>query len=909
MHLLVPPSTLLVSRSATGGFALLVATVLQAQSFSVSGTVFDDSDGSVLSNALVQLIDTSDSTRHQATLSDGDGHFTFKSVETGSYWLRASFIGFALVDGPLSVNTDVAGMEIRMRATSTQLKAVEKVAVQPRVGQKGDTTVYNAAVYKLLPDASASDLLNKMPGIRSKDGGLTAQGEQVLKVLVDGEEFFGSNAIKALEDLPAAMIDKVQVFDKKSDQAEFTGMDDGESAKTVNLVTKRGMDQGAFGNASFGYGTNSRYQGAFSLSWFDGARRIGLMGARDNISQQWEAGQGGPGINTVSFIGLNLNDKFGKTKLSGDYYFIGQRSISSSNSERTNYLSDTTTQITNSNSDGSSEDFSHNLNFRIETRLDSANSIIITPQLGFQRSSTDLAQVSHVRNADSLQLSSTDNHSTFGQNGWSIGNTLLFNHRFAMPGRTFSVNLTTSLNSSEGKGTLLAQNSFLLDTAGSGTLIDQLATSDNAGQSHSIQISYTEPLGGHGQIQFTASPNIMLTHASKLTHDIEADNGNERLNAALSNKADNSIRNMTGGVMYGYKGTDFDFNVGLDGQISAMHSEQTYPFKAIVDRSYAKPLPNARFVRRWGNTTNLELSYRSSTNSPSLAQLQMVLDNRDPLHLTMGNLRLEQSYQHTLNLRFHTMDSTRTKPFFALLTLENVSGRISEITYIPMADSTLADGTMLPLGSQLTLPKNLEGYVSARAYVNYGIPISAIKCDLSLSAGNSMERLPGEVNGTRSLTWSNTSHASVELGSNFSRNVEGNISYTAKFNTARNNLRSTLSNSYYQGMLSGSFKLTALKGWLLTSEVNYEQFAGLGAAYDRKVPVWNAAIGHKFLKGDALEFTVAVNDILNRNVRVARDVGDTWIQTSATNLLQRYVLLQLRYSLKAFKGDTGEEPW
>lgn len=894
------------SRPFVVGLALLVATVARAQSYTVSGTVFDVSDGSVLPSALVQLIDAGDSTQFQATLSDDHGHFTFRSVVVGSYRLRASYLGYAPVDVPLTVNTEVAGMELRMQAASTQLKTVEKVAVQPRVEQRGDTTVYNAAAYRLLPDATASDLLNKMPGIRKSEGGLTAQGEQVLKVLVDGEEFFGSNAIKALESLPAAIIGKVQVFDKKSDQAEFTGMDDGKSEKTLNIVTKKGMDHGVFGSASLGYGTDNRYQGSFSLSWFNGARRIGLMGNRDNTSQQWEAGLGGAGINTFSFIGLDFNDKFGKAKLSGDYYFIGQRSISASNSERTNYLGDTATQVTNSLNDRSSENFSHNLSFRIETRLDSSNSIILTPQLGIQQGTTDNSQASIVLNGDSTQLSSTDNHGTTGQNGWSFSNSLLFKHRFALPGRTFSVNLTTSLNSSAGKGTLLANNSFFLDTVGSGILINQRSTGDNASQNHELRICYTEPVGIHGQLQFTTSPAIKLSHASKLSHDIEPDTGLEGLNTAMSNQADNSIQNLAGGISYGYEGTAFTINIGLEGQSSTMHSEQTYPFSTIVDRYYANLLPNAMFIRRWSNTTNLQLSYRSSVSSPSLAQLQVVVDNRDPLHLTMGNLGLDQSYQHTLSLHFRTLDSTRTKPFFAVLILENQPGRISEVTYIPSTDSVLAGGTLLPLGSQLTLPKNLDGYVSARVYASYGIPISAIKCDLGLSTGNSMERLPGEVNGSRGLTWSNTWSARAELRSNFSEKVDCNVSYAANFNTARNDLRSSLNNSYFKGTLSDSFKLIAPKGWLLASEVNYEQYVGLGAAYDRKVPVWSAAIGHKFLKGDALEFNVTVNDILNRNVQVVRDVGDTWIQTTATNPLQRYVLFTLSYNLRDFNGDTGD---
>jgi hypothetical protein len=885
---------------------LLCFNVARARTFNVSGSVLDDADGSALAGALVVLIDASDSSRRHSRLADDEGRFAFTSVVAGNYRLRASFLGYGPVEQHVKVKADLQGIMLRLKAASTQLKAVEKVAVQPRVEQKGDTTIFNAGAYKVRPDATAEDLLKKMPGITTRNGSVKAQGEEVKRVLVDGTEFLGNSATAILKDLPADMIDKVQVFDKKSDQAEFTGFEDGNSAKTLNIVTKKGMDHGVFGDGGLGYGTDRRYEGSLSLNRFNGARRIGVMGQHDNTYQQGFSGQGQPGINTTDLVGLTYSDHIGKTVLSGNYYFYRQHGISISKHERTTFLSDTTVQVTNSDNRRTSANYTHDLSFRIETQFDSSNSLVITPEVEVQGNNSDNSQLSHVINEDSLQLSSTDNSGKSDQGGSGFSNSLLFRHRFTKQGRTFSADLNTSFSSRNSTATLLAKNNFLMDTAAIATSIDQRSAGDDLSQKHGLQLNYTEPVGQHGRLQFAVAPSIQLSNARKLTYDLDPDTGDELLNALLSNKADNTIRTLRGGVSYGYSDTAGTFTIGLDGQGTDMHSEQSYPFGLIVDRGYPNLLPNAMFSRNWSNGTRLNFSYRTSVNTPSITQLQTVVNNSDPLQLTTGNPGLDQSYQHSLSMRLNMQDSTRTRSFFALLDLQSQPGRISSVTFVPASDSTLVDGTLLPAGSQLTLPKNLDSYVSVRAYANYGCPITVLKSDLDLNAGSYIERLPGEVNGRKSLTWNTAWSAGAEIHSNFSESVEVSIGYTANYRTARSDLRPALNNSYYQGEATCETVLNGLKGWLLESEVNYGQYIGLGAAYDRDPLVWNGAVGHKFLRHDALEFRVSVYDILAQNVSVTRDVGDTYIQKSVANVLQRYVMFSLRFNLRAFQEPAAE---
>lgn len=934
------PSPRPKARAAGLVLAMLLVHGGFAQAWRVAGTVADDADGGTLPGASVLLIDAADSTQRRSTVTDADGAFHFAGVPAGNYRLRSGFVGYADLQRPLEVAADVAGIVLRLKVANTELKPVELVVTQARAEQKGDTTIFNAGAFKVNPDASAEDLVTKMPGITNDGGTIKAQGEAVKRVLVDGEEFFGDDANIALKNLPAEVIDKVQVFDRLSDQAQFTGFDDGNREKTLNIVTKNGRNQGVFGKAGVGYGTDERYLATLSLNWFQGARRITLLGQSNNVNQQnfsaqdlvglssggsmggrGGGGRGGPGgagggnflvgaqpgINTTNAIGLNYSDKFGKAaKFTGSYFFNQQQGVNTALSDRTTFLSDTSAQLTTSSSDRTSDNFNHRLTFRLETTLDSANSIILTPRLGLQRNTSTSLQASAVTDAEGDRLSASDNDGRNRRDGLDLSNSLLFRHRFALRGRTFSANLSTAVTGQDSRGTLLAHNAFRTDTSTVATTIDQRSDGENRTQRHGLDLNYTEPMGRKGQLQLAVSPSIQLSDAEKLTYDIDPDDGGELLNTRLSNRAENTIRTLRGGVSFRTRGDTLSFAIGLDGQGTGMHSEQTYPYAVTVDRAFANLLPNAMLMRKWGKDTRLRIYYRTSTRTPTIAQLQSVVDNSDPLKLTTGDLGLDQSYQHALSFNFNTLDSTRTRPFFAMLALQAEQGRISSVTYAPARDSTLADGTVLPAGAQLTRPANLDGYVLARTLVNYGFPLTALKSNMNLTAGGSLERLPGAVNGITSFTRNTNWNVGGVVSSNISKGVDFRVGYTANFNTARSDLNSTLDNDYYQGRLTGKLTLNGAGGWVLENEVNYDQYIGLGAGFDQDVLVWNAALGHKFLRNDALELRVTAYDLLGRNVSVTREVGDTYFQTTVTNMLQRYVLFTLSFNLRAFKGMREE---
>lgn len=917
---------------------LLVANGLLAQlgGHSLRGTVTDRSDRSTLPGASVQLILEADSMVRRSTVTDMDGVYRFTQVPVGKYRVRAMFLGFSPKEVSVDINADREGVDLALEAGSTMLKAVENVAVMRRAEQRGDTTIFNAAAFQVHADATAEDLIAKMPGVVKDGDGLKVQGETVKRVLVDGEEFFGDDASIALRNLPAEIIDKVQVFDRMSDQAQFTGFDDGNRDKTINIVTKPGRNTGVFGRATAGYGTDDRYLTSATVNWFKGVQRLSLIGQSNNINQQnfsmqdlvgvtssgGGGGRGGgggmrqandflvgtqPGINTTSSIGLNYSDRFGKkTKLTASYFYNRQHSANTNASERTTFLNDTLAQYTASSNDRNAVNNNHRLSFRLEHSFDSLHSIILTPRIGLQRNSSNSLRLSSVTDDAGEELTGSRNENRSVRDGLDFSNSLLFRRRFATKGRTFSANLSTSISGQDSENRLLAQNRFLSDSISDSDL-DQRAVGENLTQRHGLELNYTEPLGKQGQIQFKVEPTIQLSDAERITRDLDSSNGQGTLNTRLSNLADNTIRTLRGGMGYRIRAERITFNVGVDAMATDMHSEQTYPYTITVERSFANVLPYAMMMFRPDKNTRLRLNYRTNTRTPSITQLQTVIDNSDPLKLSTGNLSLEQGYQHNLSLNFNTIDSSKTKPFFAMLQFAAEQDRISNVTYAPVRDSLLANGTVLARGGQLTLPMNLDGYLSARLFSNYGMPIKAIGSNLNFNGGGSVERLPGAVNGIRSFTMNTNWNLGAVVSSSVNKNVDFRVGYSANFNTARSDLRASLNNDYYQGRLSGKVVLSGWKGWVLDNEVNYDQYVGLGSGFDQDALVWNAAIARKFMKNDALELRITAYDILNRNVSVAREVSDTYIQNTVTNMLRQYFMVTLSFNLRAFKGVAEEK--
>jgi uncharacterized membrane protein YgcG len=949
------------------GIKLLVATFLLAISGlhaqSVKGKLLDPTDNKPLSGATLTLTSLRDSSTKFSTISASNGVFEFRNVSNDSFALRVSFIGYEDFKQIVGVKDSTVDLgTVFVPKAIKQLSEVTVIAKAPPIQQKDDTIQYNASQFKVNPDATAEDMMKKVPGVTiDKQGNVTAQGEQVKKVTIDGREFFGDDATAALRNMPAEIIDKIQVFDRLSDQAQFTGFDDGNTTKAVNIVTKSNMRNGQFGRLYAGYGTDSRYSAGGNVSFFKNNRRISLVGLSNNINQQnfstqdllgvtssggnrgggggggnnrGGGGQGGNrgggggsgnfggggqnnflvgqqnGISKTNAIGINYSDVYGKKlTVTGSYFFNNSNNTNQQITDRQTKISSDSTLFYKENSLSSSNNYNHRINLRLDYKIDSSNSLLITPNISFQKNNS-ASFLSAVNSFDGVTpTSEATNDVNAVADGYNISNTVLYRHSFAKRGRTVSVGLTTSFNHKTGQ-TYLTSDNKSFDESGNmikDSVRQQFTDNLNNGQTVSTNIAYTEPLSKKSQLQINYSPSFTKNKADQAAYEFDANGGKYSLfDTSLSNKFNNTYNTQNAGLSYRTGDRTNQFSAGVNYQYSALHSDEIFPFIATVDKKFSNLLPNLQFRRKVSPRSSVNIFYRTSVTAPSISQLQNVINNTNTLLLTTGNPDLQQQYTHSLVSRYTFTNTQKGQSFFANLFLQKTNDYIANATYIARNDSLLSQKITLYRGSQLTKPVNLNGYWSVRSFLTYGQPVKFIKSNVNVNGGFTYSRLPGIINNLQTITNTYTYNAGAVVASNVSEYIDFTLSYNGAFNI----IGGQQSNNYFTQTAGIQFNLLAKSGWFFQNDLNNQFYNYKDPLIkDQNFWLWNMSAGKKFLKAQAGELKLSVFDLLKQNRSITRTVTETYIEDVQSQVLRQYFMLTFSYKLKNFgKAKTNSRP-
>ncbi len=916
-----------------------LALISIAQQPGIKGTLQDAGDKSPVAGATVAIFLQNDSAHKaiKSTLTDAKGNFELLDIANESYIIEISFIGYQQLKRRVVVKDSLNNLgSLVFTKQGKDLSDITILSTAPPVSLKGDTIQYSANQYKVNPDATTEDLIKKMPGITvAKDGTVTAHGEQVKKVTIDGKDFFGDDASAALKNIPSEVVDKIQVFDRLSDQAQLTGFDDGNSVKAINIVTKSGIKNSQFGRMYAGYGTDDHYAAGGNVSFFNGNRRISLVANFNNINQQnfgaqdllgltsGGAGAGGgfggggrsggavggtdnfsvgqtPGISKTNALGINYSNQWGKKlTLSGSYFF--------NNSNTTNEsLVSTETFSTPQNlhskqrTNSETENTNNRINLRLEYKIDSFNSIFIIPSINFQNNnSTSVSGLQNFYSAtDSLSNSLSKN--TANRQGYNIRNSILFRHSFLKRGRSLSFGFNTNYTKNDGNSITDAQYRFFND----GFITDSLQRQsyDNNTDGHTIggSVAYTEPIGKKGQIQIDYNPSVQKNDTKQETFAYDGKNYSI-FDTSLSNKSDNTITTNNAGINYRFtKSRDEQFSIGTNFQDTKLESQQVYPFISTINQSFFNVLPNMMWRKKFSAFSNVRVFYRASANFPSVTQLQDVVNLSNPLRVTSGNPELKQAVIQFVSGRYTYTNTKTGKSFFANIFMQTASDYISTATYIAHNDSIIEQGIVLKKGSQLTKPVNLDGYKNLRTFFTYSMPLKAIKTTLNFNTGFSYSKLPGLINNTKSLTNNYTYNSGIVLASNISEYVDFNLSYNVIYNNAITNSTTSSSNSYVNHSVGFQINLLNKKGWFIKNDITGQIYDGLSQNFNQTYWLWNAAIGKKFLKKQVGELKLSVFDLLKQNQSFIRTVTGSYIEDAQSQVLQQYFMLTFTYSLKNF---------
>lgn len=912
---------------------VLVVAALESfgQKYNILGKIADSATQQPLIGVNLIFSKTRDTSQKVYSITDINGVFKVE-LDKGGYNMEARYIGYATTITNFRVQESGSVGTTFMAEATLNIKGAEVVRRLPPVQIKGDTTEYTADAFKTNPDANAEDLVRKMPGITVENGQVQAEGEDVKKVLVDGKEFFGDDPNLALKTLPAEMIDKVQVYDQASDQAAFTGVDDGNSSKTINIVTRPDKRKGAFGRAYAGYGTEDRYNTGVTLNVMQKNSRFTVLAMSNNINQQnfsiedlfgvaggssrrgWRLPSEvtdflvGPqnGVSTTHSLGFNYSGDWGKKlKLTGSYFFNTSETENKQFLSRTTFIEGDSNQFYNDTSISETQNFNHRFNIRLEYNIDTNNSIILTPKLSIQANNIKNTLNGLSQTQAEQALNSLLNNNGANIDGYNFSNDVLFRHRFAKRGRTLSVNIGTDFNNQDRDGYLFSLNQFYNSIVINDS-IDQMNDYLNDGSSLSTRVTYTEAIGQKGLLQISYDGRQNLNKSDKYTYDFEQGTYSA-VDTTLSNAFTNTYTTHRGGLDYTYsfkKGTDI--SVGVDYQHAILDVDQRFPSDNNLNRVFTNILPNVSIHYALSEKSNIRIRYRTRTSAPSASQLQNVVNNTNPVLLSTGNPNLQQEYNHFVFSRYRMAQPQKGRMFFFMLMGSATQNYISNSTTIALNDTTV-NGIDMKKGTQLTMPVNLDGYWNVRGFVFYNVPLGFMKSNFGSRSGITYSRTPALINNQ--TNFSNTTNLSehITIGSNISKNVDFTIGYSANYNIVNNTLLPELNNNYFFHTADARLTWIFWKNVVLRTDATQTLYSGLSNSFNQNYILWNASIGKKFLKGNAGELSLSVFDILNQNNSINRDVTQTYVEDTRTQVLNRYFMLTFTYTLRAFKKGNGDE--
>lgn len=901
--------------------------LVNAQGITLSGVVKAKADSSSLQSAGIMLLSLPDSAI-QGELSGENGNFTFENLKKGTYRLTISYLGYKEYQTVLVLDKPITLPTILLESEELRTGEVNITAKLPTAIQKGDTTQFNASAFKTNPDASAEDLVLKMPGVSQQNGKVQAQGEEVKRVTVNGKPFFGDDPNAVLKNIPAEMIDKIQVFDGQSEQAQFTGFEDGNTAKTINIVTKPEFSNGVFGRTYAGYGTNSRYKVGGNLNYFKKERRISVVGFTNNINEQnftsddlmgvmssggpGGGGRGGPGggrrdnfspsenfltaqqtgITTTHAAGINYVDKWGKnTEVTGSWFGNFSNNAVASTLFRQYILPEQAGQTYSEALKANAKNMNHRLNLRLEYEIDSMRSIVAQSRFSFQNKE-GLQTISGVTLADTAFLNQTQNKYLSDGNGYTLSNSLLYKHKFRKKGRTVSVSINQGQNQTQNGYSLEAENIYYQSNIDTDTL-NQTSNLLQNGMNVGGNVNYTDPLGKKIRLQLSAGTNFTQTRSDKKTIEIPS----EIIDSLLSNQFENRYftHNASSGIRFQDK--KINFSAELSYQRTQLLNHQSFPNAYELSRNFDNILPNFRLQFKFNQNQNLRIHYRTATNIPTVTQLQEVVNNTNPIRVSTGNASLNQAFIQTLMGRYSAVNIENASSFFTLINASYITNYIGNEVFAANSD-TILYGIPLAKGTQLSRPVNLNGYFSVRTLLTYGIPVKPLRSNLNLSLSFNYTRTPGLINQKLNISDAPNAGVNLVISSNVSTALDFTVSSNSNLNYIKNRLQPA-SNSFYLNQVSMlKFNYILNKRLVFQTEATHTYYVGLSQSFNQQFLLWNVGAGYKFLKNKNAEIRLIVFDVLKQNTSIQRNLTETSIEDVQAGILSRYAMLRFTWNFK-----------
>lgn len=900
-----------------GLLALFCAAPAQGQDrYGVRGAVVD-SAGEAVANAMVVALSRQDSVLVRYALADGDGRFFVRDLEAGEYILQITSMGYATIRQDFSVtNQDVDAGTVTMTVTAMEMDPLVVSAEQVPFVNRRDTLDYNAAAFQLRPNASVEELLARLPGVQVEDDGtVVAQGEEVTQVLVDGKEFFGGDLTVATRNLPADAVERVQIYDRRSDMAEFTGIEDGEEERTVNLELREDARNGTFGNATGALGGEQggtppvgpeadaqlRYQQSFTVNRFSPTLQLALLGGLNNINQSpvsfggrgggRNSRGGGDGFTRALALGTNVGFNPSDDRwIRGSYFYNSADNSQDQLLQREQLLGTSVTQSLDRSTSETSDAQGHRLNLNAQyefadghdIRLRGAFSASTTDQYRSQSQTTVDPDGALINNSTSLYGSTSDNLSGDARVTWrkrlaDNGRSLVFEARADLSDRDQSSDLDSRIGT-PAPGDVLTYQEVL-----------QLQRQNRRAFTESQRLALTQPLGGTRVLELFAERRSVSEEQIQSVFDLS--DGAPVFDDALSSELDQTYDYLNGGLRLSRNTESTYLTLGAEYQRSSLDG-RVADLDRRIDRDFDFVLPSADFRWEIRDGWNLGARYRASAREPDARELQPFVDNTDPLNIYVGNPDLEPEYRHTLTL---------DQRYFDQFTFRNVFA-YARFTYVQ--DAVEQARSVDERGVQTVIPVNMDDGWSANTGIDFSTPIRRIGAEIEVGYDLLYSRSQQLLNALENETTVLRNGVSLSLENRRKTLFDVEAGVRLNFNDVRYSLSERQNQTYLNTTLSAEAEWYPGGAWTVASSVSHQMFDEEVFGPGQDVTLLQASIS-RFFMDEQGELQLLAFDLLDQNQGVDFVNSASYVQESRSASLGRHIMLRFVYRLGSTPGRGG----
>ena len=896
----------------------------------VQGRLLDVESGEPLVGANVALLKP-DSTLLTGIQSAEDGTFNIQKVHTGSMILKVTYVGYKTFTRNITISKKSEVYQagsIVMSPDKIMLAGAVVEGQVPEVEVKDDTVQFNAAAFRVPEGSMLEELIKKFPGAEvGSDGSIKINGKTISRIMVDGKEFFGNDRNMAMKNLPTEIVDKVKMYDRKSDLTRITGIDDGEEETVLDLSIKKGMKKGWFGNVDVAAGTEERHSEKLNVNRFTDKRQMSLIGSYNNVNDNGFSGRGGGGETKSGMGGFNFALDLNKFEVGGNVRFNSRDSYTRTKSASQNFIS-TNSSFSNSLNKNKNKNNNVNGNFQLEWKPDTLTTIHFRPNVSY--SDTDshgdgqsatfndspyldgikdpLGQMQDI--PDSVKVNHNMSYYASESNTLNLNGSLIFNRRLSPMRRNLSIRLSGGYSTTKNNSHNISNVTYF-QRNDSTDLTYRYRKTPNWSKNYSAGFTYSEPIAKATWLQLNYSFNYNKRHSDGKTYDLgKIDNMldslerfgtlflpynyRDYLSDNLSRYTDNEIQNQNIELSLRVVREKYNLNVGV--QMQPEHQKVVYDYQNVdttATRNFFRISPTLNFRYRFSKQHNLRVTYRGNTQQPEITSLFNMTDNSNPLNIRLGNPDLKPSFSNNINVDYNNYIAYYQRSINARLSFQTTSNNISNRTeYNPET------------GGQITKPMNINGRWNMRGNFGFTTPIVLNLLNINTNSSVNYSNSPAYIYQNQQSMKNNVKN--LGLGESlrltlkqeiFDIDIHGSINYTH----TRSELISANNRDTYDFSYGLSTNWNFFSGFQFSTNINMNSRRGYSSAeMNTNELIWNAQVSYRFLKRKQATISLQAYDILNKRSNISRSISETRRSDTETNAIYSYAMLHFIYRVNVF---------